>query len=465
MTSAPFNLFTPYQLAWGADPSGVRLAEKSRRIGWTFYDAFEALISRVGSKPTRDYDCWYSATDMTAAEEYIGYVSDFAAMVDQVAKVSDAEVEVAGDDGQSAKINVMRVTLANGLRITAGSSNPKFFRSKGGEVKLDELAFHADGKAMFKAAHASARFWGFPLSAWSSHHGPDSYFNKLITWARAGQLKASVHSVNILQAVDQGIVERIRMRREKLSEIPPVDERYRQEWLDSLRAECPDQDTWDEEYMLVPSTDASSLLTYDLIQSCEPKAGEPLPLAMAPEELEHGSVMTAGFDVGRRKDRSALWVLKKVGDVFVTRMIRVLENTTFSAQEDLLNAVMANRSLKRLCIDETGIGMQLAERMRHRWGHRVEPVTFSAPVKAELAMPLKRLFEDRLVRVPADGDVREDLHKVRKTVTAAGNVRFDAARDDEGHADRFWALALAYHAADDNKRPLPAPLMKKPVGW
>jgi hypothetical protein len=41
-------------------------------------------------------------------------------------------------------------------------------------------------------------------------------------------------------------------------------------------------------------------------------------------------------------------------------------------------------------------------------------------------MPLVRLFQDKLVRMPADAGVREGLHKVRKIVTAAGNVRFDA---------------------------------------
>ena len=81
-------------------------------------------------------------------------------------------------------------------------------------------------------------------------------------------------------------------------------------------------------------------------------------------------------------------------------------------------------------------------------------------------MPLVRLIQDRLVRVPADPATREDLHKVRRTVTAAGNVRLDAPRDDAGHADRFWALALAYHAADRHRAPARLlTLARKPVGW
>ena len=52
-----------------------------------------------------------------------------------------------------------------------------------------------------------------------------------------------------------------------------------------------------------------------------------------------------------------------------------------------------------------------------------------------------------MVRIPEDPKIRDDLRKIQKTTTSAGNVRFVADGDDStkvnGHADRFWALALA----------------------
>jgi phage FluMu gp28-like protein len=71
----------------------------------------------------------------------------------------------------------------------------------------------------------------------------------------------------------------------------------------------------------------------------------------------------------------------------------------------------------------------------------------------ELGMPLLAAFQDRAVRIPAVPAIREDLHKIRKTATAAGNVRLEADSDDAGHADRFWALALALHAGADHAGP------------
>ena len=145
--------------------------------------------------------------------------------------------------------------------------------------------------------------------------------------------------------------------------------------------------------------------------------------------------------------------------------MRVLENVTYTAQEELLASFLQNRAVRRLCIDSTGIGAMLAERLVHRFGHRVEAVHFTQAVKSDLAMPLLRLFQDKLIRIPSDAAIREDLHKVRKIVTTSNNVRLEADRDAGGHADRFWALALACHAALDTPSVLPASLARKPIDW
>ena len=43
-------------------------------------------------------------------------------------------------------------------------------------------------------------------------------------------------------------------------------------------------------------------------------------------------------------------------------------------------------------------------------------------------------------------------------VTSSGHNRFDAesSNNQNGHADRFWALALALHAANNKSTPLTA---------
>ena len=62
-------------------------------------------------------------------------------------------------------------------------------------------------------------------------------------------------------------------------------------------------------------------------------------------------------------------------------------------------------------------------------------------------MCIRDRFEDRTVRVPGDIDIREALHAVRMTHGVGNRPRFDAARTADGHADAFWALAMACNAA------------------
>ena len=91
----------------------------------------------------------------------------------------------------------------------------------------------------------------------------------------------------------------------------------------------------------------------------------------------------------------------------------------------------------------------LAEHLVQRYGAIVEPVTFTAQLKERLAPMVKQAFEERTVRIPDNREVRADINSVKRFVTLAGNVRFDAEHTDRGHADRFWALAMVVHAATE----------------
>ena len=55
--------------------------------------------------------------------------------------------------------------------------------------------------------------------------------------------------------------------------------------------------------------------------------------------------------------------------------------------------------------------------------------------------------EDRSVRIPDRQEIFSDLRSIRKETTASGNVRFAGEKTKNGHADRFWSLALALHAS------------------
>jgi phage FluMu gp28-like protein len=148
----------------------------------------------------------------------------------------------------------------------------------------------------------------------------------------------------------------------------------------------------------------------------------------------------------------------QITNLSVTRMVRVMDNAPFAEQlaaaRELLRLEDANGQplIRRCAIDATGIGAMLAETLAREFGSRVEPVVFTAAVKEDLAFRTKRRMEARLSLVPDTREIRRAFSAVKKYITPAGNLRFDAARTEAGHADEFWAKALADLAADPEAR-------------
>ncbi|MBF0481283.1 MAG: hypothetical protein HQK81_06205 [Desulfovibrionaceae bacterium] len=424
--------FLPYQLRWLGDDSRIKIWEKSRRIGATYVQAFEDVRDCVkGRVPS----VWFSSADETAGKEYISYCEKWAL-------VFHAAAQNLGETVIDPKKGIKATTLvfANGAKIHALSSNPKGFRSKGGKVILDEYAFHDDPDELWKAAKPCIT-WGYPLRILSTYNGKGNRYYRQVEDCKKGKLNWGLHTTPITLAVDEGFADKICGR--------PLGPAERQAWLDAERADCGDEDTWLQEYMCIPVDESTAFLTYEMIAKCE-RPNILLPL----DEIEGDFYV--GVDIGRKKDLTVIWGLERAATVKATRVLKIMERATFEMQRQALYEILGHRKLRRACIDATGLGMQLAEEAQKDFGRfRVEAVTFTAKVKEAMAYDLRTAVEDVAVLIPDEHQVREDLHSVRKTVTAAGNVRFDVASSEaSGHADRFWALALANHAASDPSGPV-----------
>jgi len=432
-----------YQKRHIADTARYLLYEKSRRVGFDWTEAYKQSMLRGGGQ--RDRDLWYTSADESAAAEFIEYCKQFNERASHVADYFTEDIEDAGHPKGSIKTFCVR--FANGSRINALTSNPRRMRSKGGDVTISEFAFHDDPQKLYAAAQP-VMMWGDRMTIGSTHNGVGSKFNRFCGDARAfaegrteigGRLLTpwSHHVVDIHAAVAQGLVRLINLERGTSF----GDD----EFLKQLRAGCDTEDDWLQEYCCQPSTETTAWLPYDLIYTCEdascPQPGEPLAALT-------GGPVYYGVDVGRKKDLTVAWFFEQVGDVLVTRRILVLEKTPIPQQIQIIAGAARQAGAARGCIDATGIGLGVGEGLQALLGqYAVELVTFTNPVKEALAVPVRSRFEDRSIRIPDNDQIREGLHKVRKTVTATGAIRFDAARDDSGHADEFWAAALGIHAA------------------
>ncbi|NLO90709.1 MAG: hypothetical protein GX410_01785 [Elusimicrobia bacterium] len=430
--------FLPYQNRWLKDDSRIKVWEKSRRIGATYVQSYEDVFDCVrGNVPA----VWFSSADESAAREYILYCEAWA-------KLFKVGLETIGDDSivdERKGLKSFTIEFKGGARITALSSNPKGFRSKGGKVVLDEYAHHEDQEALFRAAQPSI-MWGYPLRILSTHNGTACRFYKLIEGIKAKRQKGwSLHTTPIQLAVDDGLYDAISQRKTSQAE--------RKAWLEQLHQDCVDEETWLQEYCCVAANESEAFLTYEMLAACEAEG-------ILRQLSECTGELYLGADIGRKKDLTVFVVLEKVGSRLFTRAIIELERTAFSIQRQILYDILRHPRFRRGCIDETGIGMQFAQEAAEQFGKtRVEPVMFTGKVKEDLAFGLRTMFEDKGIIIPPSFDLREDLHSIRKVTTVAGNLRFDVSRSDtNGHADRFWALALAVHAAATGSKSGPVEL-------
>lgn len=452
------TLLLPYQKRWVEDRSRLKLAEKSRQIGWTWATAYALVrkLSLLGILPVLDE--WISSRDELQAKLFIQDLKNWARVLQVGAEdlgetVIDSGTRVdSGTRGSSPfQQSAMAIRFATGAFAYSLSSNADAQAGKRGGRTLDEFALHRDPRRLYAIAYPGIT-WGGQLSLFSTHRGSANFFNELVQEIKhkGNPKKFSFHRVTLQDALEQGFLHKLQTK------LPPDDERQGMDeaaYFDFIRSGCADEETFQQEYMCVPGDDASAFLSYDLIAGCEYKLEERWEWdAAGLSGLGGQSGLYLGVDVGRLHDLTVFWLLEKTGGVCFTRKLICMEKATFESQEAVLYELLSLPALRRACIDRTGIGFQFVERAQQRFGeYKVEAVTFTAPVKEELAYPVRAAFEDRSLRIPNDAKVRSDLRSIRKETTAAGNIRFAADRGPNGHADRFWALALALHAGKHNE--------------
>lgn len=430
------DFWLPYQKRWLKDNSLIKFAEKGRREGFTYVQAYEDVRDCVQNRyrrKARPLSVWFTSADITAAKEYIIYCQEHAKLFNEVAKeLGEVIIDEKND------IKALGLEFRNGTRIYALSSNPSQFRSKGGKVVIDEFAFHENPRELWKAAFAAAKIWGYPIRVISTHNGMKSFFFVLVEKIKKGLLKYSLHTVPIQLAVAEGLAD--------ITSGRSLTDDERRAWLDEVRQDAGDEATWLEEFCCIPVDESTAFLTYDLIESCvSDDVLRPL------DDIK--SDYYVGYDIARKKDLSVIAGGERPADVLYVRQIITMDKLKFKTQKAILYEHLGHALFRRANIDSTGLGMALAEEAQTDFGRtRVEDITFTNSMKEVLAFSLLRAFQDKTIRIPDDAALKADLHSVKKITTASGHIRFDADRTEtDGHADRFWAIALLLNAAVTKK--------------
>ena len=396
-----------YQKRWVTDDNRFKVGLWCRQSGKSFAISLEAVLNA-----TETASNWVM---LSAGERQSKELMEKVKMHTEAMALAASKIEE--DFFADTVTKQLMVVLPNRARLIGLPANPDTARGFSANVILDEFAFHKDSHKIWTALYPTITR-GYKLRVVSTPQGKSNQYYKLWT----GDNGYGKHFADIYTAVKEGLP------------INPFE----------LRKGLDDDEAWAQEYECQFLDEATAFLTYDLIAACESQESTtdlPESMISAPTYV--------GIDIGRKRDLTVIWVVQQVGDVFWTRAVIPLEKTPFPDQREFIRGLFARIRPSRVCVDYTGMGGPITEDLQRLFGSAtVEGVTFTNQTKSDLAMRTRKLAEDRRVRLPIDSVIRNDLHSVKKVVTSAGNIRFDAERTKDGHADRFWALSLALMASD-----------------
>lgn len=393
-----FTCFYPFQLEWLLDENRYSISVKARQIGashtyggWSVLrGAFFGETTTIVSKGERE-----SREVLDKARKHAEFLQLVGSKRAQVVKKSSTEIEF----------------LHGGRIIALPASSAS--RGYSGNVILDEFAYHADAEKVWDAA-SGAITHGHKIRIVSTPNGVGNTFEQMLSdpSQHAGY---SVHKFPMARAIADGMkIDLDSCWRNARGNPRIFAQLYECSFLDA-----------DNQYIPTELIHSALVGTRPIVQG----------------------VCYAGLDIGKDVDRTSLVIVcKDPKGVHWVITIQQKKRTVQKDLDDLVGLAFSDTfRCAKLCVDSTGMGAFPAEELARKWGkHRVEPVKFTQNSKEEMASTLYENFARSTIKIPQEQkDLIKDIMTLRRIITPAGNVRYDAPHTSSGHADSAWALALA----------------------
>ncbi len=457
----PILELRPYQQRWVDDQSRFKGAVKSARTGFSFATAAEAVLDCIEHPGTT----WTVLSHSKAGSNE--FVEEGAGKICRAIQAA-AEVysEPFADELGTTDIQVQKIRFPNGSRIIALPANPRTARGYPGNTILDEFAHHENSYGVWAAVSRQIAL-GHKMRILSTPNGEQGKFYDLAhsfgfdAGAAPPQNPAQIgawswHWIDVHMAIAEGCPINLQETRELYKG---------------------DDDTFAQEFLCAFLKAVGAYLPLELIARAEDDGA----WMQLPAQWKRQGRLVCGIDVARDGDRTRLVLGEEIGDVVWTRHIETLHNVPFfdhmhpeKTQAALLLpwVQMADRT----AIDATGLGLGLFEYLSSKVPGRVMGVNFGGSVKVEkpgaqsvgaesvkikvdMAVRLKKFFEQSKLRIPHDLQIRQELQSIKREYSG-GAITFDAPRIEVdtpvgggkrkkvfAHADAFWAYAMLLLAA------------------
>jgi phage FluMu gp28-like protein len=437
-----------FQLAHLQDDSTFRIEVKSRQIAWSFLSAMEAVADGLLTGASSVF----VSINLEEAKEKIRYANN---VLNALPPSHRPELLTN---------NRTELEFGNGARLISLPATPPRGKAQM-NVYLDEFAHVRDDRLIYTAAlpmitkggrrlrigsspmGASGSFWEVSTEGTRPYPG---YRRKSTPW---WEVQAFCQNVREARKLAPGLItaERVEMfgnDRIKALYANMLLEDFQQEYECLFVDEVTAWITWDE----IRANQAAHSGQCVMVDVRDSKVDEALTAVAQLQQLfssnqvEH--VLAAGYDVGRTKNTSELFVVGvSTLNSYPLRMAITLDNCDFDSQLAVLDAAMRTLPIIGLLIDQNGIGRNLAETMERLHPGKAAGVAFTNQSKALWATDGKMLFQQRRVPIPTDRDLAYQIHSIKRVITPSRNMVFDTERNQKHHADKFWALMLSLAVA------------------
>jgi phage FluMu gp28-like protein len=158
----------------------------------------------------------------------------------------------------------------------------------------------------------------------------------------------------------------------------------------------------------------------------------------------HGRLFL-GYDVARFRDAAVIFLLGQLPNGKKRAVAEIeMVNVKFRVQKENMQRILRGLPVVRGTMDRTGIGLQMCEDLQDEFGEtRLEGMDFTPASKELLAIGFKKSLENTELLLHNDKKYQRQIHSIKRMAGQGGIFRYDSQRDEDGHADSFWASALA----------------------
>jgi phage FluMu gp28-like protein len=456
-------IWEKFQIDFLNNESRFGIDVKSRQIAWSFTAAVDAYAD---SRIDPGWPHVFVSINMDEATEKILYLKAILEATDEPARpkiVRDSVTYIEFDDGSRF--------ISHPCRPVRGKAGTRVYLDEMAHYRemLDRQIYLASLPATIKGSGylrigssplgAKGMFWEIATEGMKKWPGFDGNRN-FVPWWQVRALCNNIKTAKTVAPLMQTHERVYQFGNTALIEIfdnmflEDFQQEYECAWMDEVSAWI----TWE----IIQQNQNADLLHFkangvDEALALIPKIAE----SVVGGQME--AAFTGGIDIGRKHDKTELIVCGKglLGQLPVRAMV-TLSNVKYDDQEECLRQIITRLPFTQVLIDQNGIGAQLAENLG-RTG-KAQGVNFTNATKELWAVQARLEAERNKTPLPPDRDLAYQIHSIKKYVTASKNNVFDAQRNSEHHADKFWAWALAIYAGSNGVEEQTGRLGGNPLG-